>query len=303
MFAQQSETSGAVSPTVENLNIPENYAELNAALIVSHPGHELCVHGWLAAARPRTFVLTDGSGRAGKSRIDSTTKILSAAGARPGGIYGRFSDQTIYAAMLARDYDGFFTLIDELAAALRRDDVDYVVGDAIEGYNPTHDVCRLLIDAAVKVANAGCARPIANFDFSLMLRHDNHSAAADKGPLKLQLSEASYAAKLEAMNNYPELAAEVNAGLNKSALIYLRMFPEIADEIQQLVEGFGENSFRVECLRPVARREPGEELLPDKPFYERYGERMVAAGFYQDVIRHRDHILPFAEMLCRHLDG
>ena len=47
-----------------------------AALVISHPGHELCVHHWLETARPDVFVLTDGSGRSGISRLDSTTKII-----------------------------------------------------------------------------------------------------------------------------------------------------------------------------------------------------------------------------------
>jgi hypothetical protein len=54
---------------------------------VAHPGHELRVFGWLHAARPRVFVLTDGSGRTGRSRLPSTTRILREAGAEPASIY------------------------------------------------------------------------------------------------------------------------------------------------------------------------------------------------------------------------
>ena len=39
-------------------------------LFVAHPGHELCVHGWLEIARPKVFVLTDGSGRSGRRAFD-----------------------------------------------------------------------------------------------------------------------------------------------------------------------------------------------------------------------------------------
>src|ERR671917_288531 len=61
-----------------------------AALVVAHPGHELCVYGWLEQARPRVFVLTDGSGRSGIPRLQSTTKILARHGAIPEG--GRAGD-------------------------------------------------------------------------------------------------------------------------------------------------------------------------------------------------------------------
>ncbi|MSQ47696.1 MAG: hypothetical protein EXR78_04785 [Deltaproteobacteria bacterium] len=53
-----------------------------AALVIAHPGHELRLHGWLQHARPWVSVLTDGSGHADHSRLDSTTTLLHDVGAR-----------------------------------------------------------------------------------------------------------------------------------------------------------------------------------------------------------------------------
>ena len=50
------------------------------AVIISHPGHELRVHHWLEQAKPAVCVLTDGSGHTQRSRLDSTTGVLSGAG-------------------------------------------------------------------------------------------------------------------------------------------------------------------------------------------------------------------------------
>jgi len=44
---------------------------------------------------------------------------------------------------------------DELAAM----EAPYVAGDAREGFNPTHDVCRMIIDAAVRRARRSGAPP------------------------------------------------------------------------------------------------------------------------------------------------
>ena len=55
-----------------------------SALIVAHPGHELRVHAWLEQARPTSFVLTQGDGAAGVSRLPSTTAVLTRAGAPVG---------------------------------------------------------------------------------------------------------------------------------------------------------------------------------------------------------------------------
>jgi hypothetical protein len=35
-----------------------------AAVVVTHPGHEVRIHGWLERERSLVFVLTDGAGRA-----------------------------------------------------------------------------------------------------------------------------------------------------------------------------------------------------------------------------------------------
>jgi hypothetical protein len=44
--------------------------------MIAHPGHELRVHHWIERTRPLVFVLTDGSGHTGVSRLASTTAVL-----------------------------------------------------------------------------------------------------------------------------------------------------------------------------------------------------------------------------------
>src|SRR5205823_28552 len=90
------------------------------ALVVAHPGHEMRVYAWLKFARPLVFVLTDGSGRSGKSRLPSTSRILEQVEAVSGCIYGRLTDAQIYSAMLNVDVDCFVGLAAELADALMR---------------------------------------------------------------------------------------------------------------------------------------------------------------------------------------
>jgi hypothetical protein len=112
-------------------------------------------------------VLTDGSGSDRKPRIGSTTALLDGVGASRGSIYGRLSDREIYAAILAGDHARFIALAEELAAAFMRDNVDLVAGDAVEGFNPSHDVCRYVINTAVRLASAASGRPIGCYAFPL----------------------------------------------------------------------------------------------------------------------------------------
>src|SRR6476620_6764836 len=138
-----------------------------AALVVAHPSHELCIHGWLQQTRPYICVLTDGGGRSGQSRLSRTTDVLARAGAVQGDIYGRLTDREIYSAILRNDSELFVMLVKELAETFVAQQIDYVVGDADEGYNVTHDICRVIIDAAVALAEQMYGHHVTRFDFPL----------------------------------------------------------------------------------------------------------------------------------------
>src|SRR6266700_3773669 len=142
-------------------------ANKSAALVIGHPGHELRVFHWVEMVRPVVFVLTDGSGRLGQARLPSTTRILDQTGASRGSFYGRLTDGQAYSAILNFDFSVFIELARELARFMVDDAVDYVVGDAAEGYNPTHDVCRLVIGAAVALVGRHRGQRPASYDFPL----------------------------------------------------------------------------------------------------------------------------------------
>jgi hypothetical protein len=249
------------------------------ALVVAHPGHELRVFGWLEATRPRVYVMTDGSGRTGNSRLGSTARILDNVDATTGGMFGRFTDQAVYQAILRHDYQFFTVIARELADEFVREGIDYAAGDAEEGYNTTHDICRLVLNAAVEIASIQGGKQIGNYDFLLMgqpaLCPDDQSDRA----IWFQLDDATMDRKLTAANNYPELAAEVETAIREN----------------------GESAFRIECLRPV--ESDGERFATEEPYYELYGRQQVAAGHYEKIISYGEHIRPIAEALRDYVRG
>src|SRR4051795_6818486 len=198
-----------------------------AILVIAHPGHELRVHGWLESTRPAVWILTDGSGHTGRSRIDSTTRVLEATGAAPGSVYGFMTDAVLYDAVLGGNPRPFIDVVDKLAAAILHVHVDCIAGDAEEGYNPGHDTCRLIINAAVRLAQRKSSQPIRNYDFTLFGPPDQCPQELRDHSLWLNLDDESFARKLSAARNYPELQAEVETALN------------------------GAHRFRIECRRPV----------------------------------------------------
>jgi hypothetical protein len=267
-----------------------------AILVIAHPGHELRVHGWLEMARPEVWVLTDGSGRTGRSRVDSTTRVLETTGARRGAIYGVMSDVDLYDAVLNFDHGRFTRLVDQLAAALIEINVDCIAGDAEEGYNPAHDVCRLLINAAVTWVRRKTKRQIENYDFTLVGAPVRGAKELRAHSLWLNLDDAAFARKLAAARNYPELHAEVEAALSGTGNVPFREHSDLAARSRSTYGVTEANNFRVECLRSV-NSHTRDSLKGERPFYEEYGEKQVKAGHYTHVLRYREHMLPLATAL------
>lgn len=253
-------------------NLPEG----PAVLCVAHPGHELRVYGWLALARPLVVVLTDGSGRSGRDRLEVTRAALGETGAKAGEPFGAFSDRAAYALILSGKADLLIGLVEQLADSIVGSGARYVVGDAAEGYNPMHDLCRVAINAAVLTARRRGSR-VLNFDFPLVARPDACPGALLPRAVEIRLDEAWLERKLNAARRSDDLAVDVDQALREA----------------------GVDAFRIELLRPV-EAQPGDGLPDEPPFYERWGEERVASGKYSHVVRRRDHVLPLADAVWRH---
>lgn len=245
------------------------------ALVVAHPGHEVLVYGWLRRGCPRVFVLTDGSGREGSARIDRTSALLDRLGASPGGIYGRLRDEEVYAALLDGEIDLFLDLVQELAKDLMACGVDAVLGDMVEGINPTHDVCRLLVNAACALAGRERGAALPSWEFP------EFGAPADcarvAGALRLRLEPHESQEKLATAVAYREIAPEVAAMRGRH----------------------GDSAFREEWFAP--NRDAAGHYRPpgDPPVYERWARALAGSGRIARAIEYRAHVRPVAEALGR----
>jgi hypothetical protein len=238
----------------------------NAILLVAHPGHELRLYHWLERERPTLFVLTDGSGSAGHSRVPSTLAILRETGARAGSILGAFTDHEIYQAIMQRNAAPLAGVTRRLGDALAG--ADYVVTDAWEGYNPAHDVCRIVAELAVERASRLSRRSIPLYDYAVTERF---VARGEANEIVVHLDPAATERKLAAAYAYSELRSDVD----------------------DLLRAHGPEQLALEVLRPAA-----EPATDPKPFYEKRGEQQVAAGRYHEVLRYRDHLAPFLAALA-----
>jgi hypothetical protein len=228
--------------------------------------------------RPWVHVITDGSGRTGASRLSSTAALIAAAGAKPGEIFGCVSDATIYQAMLTNDYKLFLRLVDALTQSFVDHDVDFVAGDACEGFNPTHDLCRSIINAAVLGAQRIAGTRVMNFEFNLTEWEPNGPQHThDEQCVHWILDRRRLSAKLDAAARYAALK----------------------DEIRRALALRGEEYFRVECMRPV-EAPASLSWRSGKPLYETWGEQRVIEGGYHAVIRFKNHVSPIMNAILDH---
>jgi hypothetical protein len=241
-----------------------------SAIIVAHPGHELRVFHWMERNRPLYCCLTEGSGWGATSRMQSTDVVLARVGSRAGPLYGRYTDKQVYRLLLDGRVDVFVDLVAELADMLESAGIDAVAGDAVEGFNPSHDLCRFLIDGAVALVARRAGRVIDNREFVLDGRPDACPEPGRAAATWLRLDDAALAGKIDAALQYPELRAEVEAAL----------------------ERFGRPAFAVECLRPATTAQMLDGFRAERPAYERYGEQRVRDGRYAEIIRYQEHVLP-----------
>ena len=251
---------------------PDLSDSCNAAVVVAHPGHELVIHHYLESHRPLYFCLTDGSGGNGRSRLESTSRLLHGVGAFPGSIYGRFSDKEVYRILLDGRVEVFVDLVNELAGNLIDADIQCIAGDAMEGFNPAHDLCRALIDSAVAIVQIRTGRALQNYEFAV---HGDPIADPADALIRLELDEGALERKIDAAMAYREVIGEVHDALDR----------------------FGRQAFAVECLRSSSASAMVEQFESKPPAYESIGESRVSEGRYREVVRYREHVLPVISAL------
>lgn len=247
-----------------------------AAIIVAHPGHELRVFHWMEQHQPFYCCLTDGSGGSGASRLGSTMEILRAVNGRPGPVFGRYPDAAVYQLLLDRAIPAFTALVEELADWLERGDVTEVVGDAAEGFNPTHDLCRVLVDGAVDLVVRRTNRVIRSLDYIVDGQPDACPEPLRNEMIRIELDTAALERKIAAARGYAEMRDEVDFALKR----------------------YGPQAFATEYLRPARTDLAFAAFEHEPPRYERYGEMRVGQGRYADVIRFRDHVEPVRQAIA-----
>jgi hypothetical protein len=83
--------------------------------------------------------------------------------------------------------------------------------------------------------------------------------------------------------------------LTGSSRKIMAQHPELAAIVDVSLNGMNTRSLATELLLPA---DGASFTGGERPFYEIYGEKLVAAGTYQRAIRYRDHVLPIERALA-----
>lgn len=245
------------------------------ALIIGHPGHELRAYAFIKKYRPDVFILTDGSGSNNTSRINQSIKLLDSLGAKFQDSIKIFTDIELYNIVLEQDLSEIFLYKNSLKDMIIKNKYDLIVGDALEGFNPTHDICRYLINGILSDLSVNHSlTTILNYDFVLDSAPNNVSFDDNIGGLSLKLSDEEFKMKIDAAMSYPELKYEVDFAIEK----------------------YGKEVFLWESFGKVSDLNQISNWSGTKPYYEEFGKKRVSEGSYSTIITFEKHIRPIAEL-------
>jgi len=237
-------------------------------LIVGHPGHELRISGWVKKYQPEIVMLTQGDGAAGQPRLQDSEELLKKMDVKIRTDWLEpIPDSEIYQALLGYQASPLPKWLQQLYNQLKNEEDVLIVADQAEGYNPTHEVCRILANKlAASLETAGVK--VTNLEFPLM----GHPCPSDRKSdvqMMLSLSET-------------ELKDKIETGLDYAR----KSSPRLVEEINEALNLFGEAVFATECLYSGQATIYEAGCLPDKkPHFETVGEERLANGVYKEVIR------------------
>jgi len=116
-------------------------------MIFGHPAHELALFGFLQRFCPQIVIITDGGA---EERIQQSRTGLESIGLEA--TYLKFAENDFYAALLRRDVTFFEVVSESLSLEIAALQPNQIFCDAVEFYNPVHDLTLPLVLRAATAA-------------------------------------------------------------------------------------------------------------------------------------------------------
>ena len=244
-------------------------------MIFGHPAHELALFGFLRRFRPRIVIVTDGGGeeRVQQSRLGLSTIGLEAT-------YLNFAEIDFYSALLRCDVSFFETVADSLSSEIAASEPDQIFCDAVEFYNPVHDMTLPL------VLRAAAVRPQAAI-FEVPLVYQTLAAGEHYEIQRMPPVSAERAFR------YHLSSEELRAKLHARDEIYLALRDQAGPEFSIVTA----EHLAIEEAAPAgdpfaSPRETGRQLR-----YEWRARLLEQAGLIDEIITRAGHFIPTVRTL------
>jgi hypothetical protein len=244
-------------------------------MIFGHPAHELALFGFLQRFRPQIVIITDGGS---EERIRQSRAGLDSIGLEA--TYLNFAENDFYVALLRRDVSFFETVAECLRAQIAAANPHQIFCDAMEFYNPVHDITLPLVLRAAAVA------PQATL-FEVPLVYQTLAAGEHYEIQRIP------AASAPCRFRYHLAAEELRAKIRAREEIYLSLRDQAGPEFSAVT---AEHLAIEEIARAgnpfVSPRATGRELR-----YEWRARFLKEVGIIDEIITRTGHFIPIAQSL------
>ncbi|SRR6266436_1114907 len=247
-----------------------------AFVVFSHPNHELAILGLLQRLRPRIVYLTDGGGR---KRVSETEEGLASIGLLNQATFLNYAEYTFYDSLLACDYMFFKNISDQVGALLDCYRPAQILCDAVEFYNPIHDLTFAIVRGALqsKDETPVFEVPLA---YQKSMRPGDYEiqrlpASRRKDQIETQLTEDELDNKLKARDH---------------------IYTSLLNQMGPLISKLSRDHLGLEVVAPAIPSLPklsGDRILR----YEWRAELLRSLGKIQNAITYSQHYAPMASAL------
>lgn len=245
-------------------------------MVLSHPNHEAAVFGLVQRLRPRLVMLTDGGGEA---RVEQSRRALDRIGLLERASFLNFRESDFYRALLDRELSFFRKVAGRLREEIAASRPEQVLCDAVEFYNPVHDLALPALYAAL-----GKNRDIPIFEMPLI-----YQTVATQEAYEIQRFPASRSDH------------QILFRLGEEKLrVKLQMFNEVYDllrlQIGDLLSSLPADHLATEVIAPAVSG-PASVSNEITLRYEWRARSLMERGVIERMITYADHYLPMAEAL------
>jgi len=244
-------------------------------MIFGHPAHELALFGFLQRFRPQIVIITDGGG---KERIRQSRIGLESIGFEA--IYLNFAENDFYAALLRRDISFFENVSESLSLEIAASQPDQIFCDAVEFYNPVHDITLPL------VLRASTAAPRAEV-FEVPLVYQTLAAGEHYEIQRMPLASAGRPFR------YHLTSQELFAKIHARDEIYLSLRDQAGPEFSAApAEHLAIEETALAGDPSASPHDTGRELR-----YEWRARLLKEQGVIDEIITHAGHFVPTVQGL------